>query len=95
MSLVVYSKKGCPFCSLLKRELTTRAIPFESHDLSDDSVRAVFYSNSGTKSVPQVYLTSEPTTLTSPSGKALGGWTDVAKILTSLKEMISHGGNSR
>lgn len=88
MRLVVYSKKGCPFCSLLKAEFATRGLSYDSFDLSDDSVRDTFYTNSGKKSVPQVYLTDSEATITSPSGESLGGWTEVAKLLESLKERL-------
>lgn len=81
--LVVYHKHGCPFCSLLIHELTNRGIRFDSIDLSDDDVRASFYTNSGTKTVPQVYLTEEDYDITTPSGTALGGWTEVSKLLKS------------
>lgn len=84
MRLVVYSKKGCPFCSLLKSELANRDIRFEEFDLSDDDVRASFYDNSGTRTVPQVYRTDGDVTETQPSGEALGGWTEVSKLLNSL-----------
>jgi len=89
MRLVVYSKGGCPFCSLLKHELTTRGIPHESFDLSKDDVRYLFYENSGTKTVPQVYLTDLEATLTNPSGEALGGWTQVSKMLDSLVKLTA------
>lgn len=95
MRLVVYSKKGCPFCSLLKNQLTTRGISFESFDLSDNGVRDTFYLNTGTKSVPQVYLTDAAANLTYPSGKALGGWDTVSKLLGSLKEMLTNEGELR
>jgi glutaredoxin len=89
MRLLVYSKKGCPFCSLLKAELSTRRIAYESFDLSDDDVRASFYTNSGKKSVPQVYLTENVATLTEPSGESLGGWTEVSKLLESLESRLA------
>lgn len=88
MRLVIYSKKGCPFCSLLKAELANRRISYESHDLSDDVVRASFYANSGKKSVPQVYLTENVATLTEPSGESLGGWDSVSKHLDSLAKRL-------
>ena len=88
MRLVVYSKNGCPFCSLLKRELANRNLPYELHDLTDNSVRDTFYANSGTKSVPQVYLTEGQASLTEPSGEHLGGWTEVSKLLDSLAERL-------
>lgn len=89
MRLIVYSKNGCPFCFLLKSELATRGIPHDSFDLSDDDVRALFYNNSGTKTVPQVYLTDSEASLTNPSGEALGGWSEVSKLLDSLVDRLS------
>jgi glutaredoxin len=89
MRLIVYSKKGCPFCSLLKAELATRRITYEEFDLSDDAVRALFYENSGKKSVPQIYLTEGEATLTSPSGESLGGWSDVSKSLGTLADRLA------
>lgn len=89
MRLLVYSKRGCPFCSLLKEELANRRISYELFDLSDDSVRDSFYSNSGKKSMPQIYLTEDVASLTSPSGESLGGWDDVSKSLDSLVDRLS------
>lgn len=89
MRLIVYSKMGCPFCSLLKSELATRGIQFESFDVSNDDVRASFYTNAGKTTVPQVYLTDGEATLTSPSGESLGGWTEVSKLLGSLAERLA------
>lgn len=89
MKLVVYSKNGCPFCSLLKAELATRRIAYHEYDLSDDSVRASFYENSGKTTMPQVYLTEKETTESEPSGESLGGWTEVSKLLDSLENRLS------
>lgn len=88
MRLVVYSKKGCPFCSLLKAELATRRISYESFDLTDNDVRTLFYANSGKKSVPQVYLTDSPATITNPSGESIGGWDTTSKSLDSLANRL-------
>ena len=76
--LVVYSKNGCPFCSLLKMELSKRSIRFEEIDLSDDQVRETFYKNTGVSTVPQVFLTDNYVTETEPSGIRLGGWNEVS-----------------
>lgn len=89
MRLLVYSKRGCPFCSLLKEELANRRITYELFDLSDDDVRDLFYANSGKKSVPQIYLTEGEASLTSPSGESLGGWSDVSKSLDSLADRLA------
>ncbi len=78
MEIVIYSKDGCPFCSLLKMELSKRGFSFTEYNLSDDSIRAEFYEKTGTASVPQLFLTAEPTSLTTPSGQRIGGWSDVS-----------------
>ncbi len=75
-TIVVYSKAGCPFCSLLKMELGKRGLGYTEYDLSDDSIRAEFYANTGVSTVPQVFLTEEKTSLTQPSGHCIGGWTE-------------------
>lgn len=77
--IIVYTKKGCPFCSLLKMELDKRGFEYDSFDLSDDATRAEFYRNSGTTSVPQLYITSEASSLITPSGVNIGGYSDVSK----------------
>lgn len=65
----VFSKDGCPFCSLLKMELDKKGLEFELVDLSDDSLRASFYQTSGVTTVPQLYL----------NGERIGGWSEVSK----------------
>lgn len=77
MRVVVYTKEGCPFCSLLKLHLEQRSIPFESVDLSDDSIRQDFYGRAGVNTVPQVYKTDETHTFENLSGERLGGWSDL------------------
>lgn len=84
----VFTKGGCPFCSLLKAELTRRGIPFEAVDLSDDAARQNFYALTGTKTVPQLYLTSTENPLSDPEAVRLGGWSEVSKsweLLDSLR----------
>lgn len=76
--IVVYSKDGCPFCSLLKNELRRLGHSFEEFDLSDDATRAEFYAATGVNTVPQLFLTREPAGLTTPSGTRIGGWSEVS-----------------
>lgn len=78
MNVVVYTKDGCPFCSLLKNQLNRKDIPFTSFDLSDDALRAEFYANTGTSTVPQLFLTDDACSLTVPSGHRVGGWREVS-----------------
>lgn len=79
-SVLVYSKEGCPFCSLLKAALRQRRIEFTEFDLSDDSTRAEFYANTGTSTVPQVFVDTANAqgSLTVPVGVRIGGWKEVS-----------------
>ncbi len=77
MRIVVYTKGGCPFCSLLKLELAKSGFSYESVDLSDDATRQEFYSRAGVNTVPQVYKAGEDHSLTNLTGERLGGWSDL------------------
>lgn len=88
MEIVVYSKAGCPFCSLLKMELGKRDLPYTVIDLSDDSLRKEFYQNAGVQTVPQLYLTTEPYSAEVPSGERIGGYTEVTKDWAYLLESM-------
>ncbi len=79
MNIVVYSKLGCPFCSLLKMELGKMGRSYTEFDLTDDSIRADFYAKTGTNTVPQVFLTDEEPRLVTPTGRRLGGYSDLSK----------------
>lgn len=83
--ITVYSKVGCPFCSLLKAELRKRNISYTEFDLTDDSIRQQFYAVSGTNTVPQVYVGEEATGLTKPAGVHIGGWTEVSANWQALE----------
>ena len=83
--IVVYSKAGCPFCSLLKMELDKRDIPYDEIDLSDDSLRADFYARIGASTVPQVFIADENHTISEPSGERLGGWSEVSRMWERLE----------
>ena len=77
--IVVYSKGGCPFCSLLKMELTKRDKEFEEVDLSDDAARALFYERIGANTVPQLFLADDSHTVENPTGLRVGGWSEVSQ----------------
>lgn len=83
--IVVYSKEGCPFCSLLKNELRKRSLTYEEVDLSDDSERQLFYERVGVRTVPQLYLADENHTLEEPTGTRIGGWTEVSRDWKALE----------
>lgn len=82
MQIVVYSKLGCPFCSLLKMELQKRALPYTEIDLTDSELRRKFYDETGTNTVPQVFLMEDDSDPAIPAGRRLGGYTDVSKDWT-------------
>ncbi|UIS25228.1 ribonucleoside-diphosphate reductase subunit beta [Erythrobacter phage vB_EliS-L02] len=77
--IVVYTKEGCPFCSLLKMEMNKRGLAFDQVDLSDDSNRQRFYDRVGVNTVPQVFLADEDHTVLNPTGTRLGGWSEVSR----------------
>lgn len=77
MRIVVYTKAGCPFCSLLKAELARQGFAYESVDLSDDANRQEFYARAGVNTVPQVYKADADHSLTNLTGTRLGGWSDL------------------
>ena len=87
MEIVVYSKAGCPFCSLLKMELGKRGFSYTEIDLSDDSLRQAFYANAGVQTVPQVFLTTEEYGVDQPSGERIGGWSEVSAAWEVLEKV--------
>lgn len=85
--VVVYTKKFCPYCSLLKNELAKKGISFTAIDLSDDELRNEFYGNVGVTTVPQLFITDQPFTETNPSGRRIGGWTEVSADWSIFDEL--------
>lgn len=83
--IYLYSKAGCPFCSLLKMALDKAEINYTQVDLSDDPTRSDFYEKTGTNTVPQVVLADENHSVTNPSGEFLGGWMDLKDNLHVLE----------
>lgn len=84
-SVIVYSKSGCPFCSLLKNHLRTKRIDFTEIDVSEDSVRFSFYQSSNTNSVPQLYVIDAGGAFSDPNAQAFGGWDTVSKDWQTLE----------
>lgn len=84
MRYVMFSKAGCPFCSLMKAALKREGIPFEIIDLTEDAKRVEFYALSGKSTVPQLYWTDFSHDSTELSGESLGGWSEVKPILNTL-----------
>lgn len=89
LKLFVFSKSGCPYCSLLKLELTKRRFVFTEIDVSDDTTRQAFYEASGNKTVPQVYASGEEVSHNTPSGVHLGGWSDISTDWNRLEKILS------
>lgn len=89
--LFLFSKSGCPYCSLLKLELTKRRVAFTEIDVSDDTTRQTFYEASGTKTVPQLYASDQEVTHNTLSGTALGGWSEVSSDWNRLENLTGCG----
>ena len=85
-SIAVYSKQGCPFCSLLKMELGKRGFDYSEFDLSDDATRQSFYAETGVNTVPQVFIHAEKASLTQPFGVRIGGWSEVSSDWEALEK---------
>lgn len=76
--IVVYTKEFCPYCALLKSELTRRGVSYTTVDVTCDATRQQFYEAAGVNTVPQLYVTDQPFTSTQPSGIRIGGWDEVS-----------------
>lgn len=77
-SVVVFSKDGCPFCSLLKNELKKRNVEFKEYDLSDDELRQSFYEVYGVKTVPQLFFFDKLSSSNPLPEDRVGGWSEVS-----------------
>lgn len=78
MNIVVFSKSGCPFCSLLKMELGKRGYTYSEVDLTDEVIRKDFYARTGTSTVPQVLLTDGGPSVDNLTGRFVGGYSEVS-----------------
>lgn len=53
MTVKVYSTPACPYCSMAKKYLDSKNIPYDSYDVSIDSTAASeMVKKSGQRSVP-------------------------------------------
>lgn len=70
-TLEVFWRPGCPYCSVLRRQLERRQVPSTWRNIFDDPVAgdAVRAANSGNETVPTVRV--GPQTLTNPSWRQL------------------------
>jgi glutaredoxin len=89
--VVVFTKAFCPYCSMLKNDLRKRGITFDTVDLTDDSTRQAFYENTGTSSVPQLYVVTGDFDADAPEGTRLGGWSEVNNAWETLDNLIAGG----
>ena len=87
MNIVVFSKAGCPFCSLLKMELGKRGYTYSEVDLTDEVIRKDFYARTGASTVPQVLLTAGDASVDNLDGKFIGGYSEVSKDWSVLDSM--------
>ena len=69
MKIEIYTKDFCVWCDRAKTLLSSKDLEFTEIDISDDLVRAEFYSKigEGVKTVPQVFIDS----------KRIGGYQDL------------------
>jgi glutaredoxin len=73
MTIVIYSKSGCPYCDKIKTVFEQRGVEFTSYELDVDFVKDEFYAEFGAGSTfPQVVL----------DGKHLGGCSDTVQYMT-------------
>jgi len=57
--LTIYSKPFCPFCDKAKHLLEDYGIEFDVVDISEDTEAYTFLTESGFRSVPQVFKNGE------------------------------------
>lgn len=72
MTIIVYSRDGCPYCDKIKSVFEQRNIEYTLYQLDTDFVRDEFYEQFGVGATfPQVVL----------DGQKLGGCTDTVKYM--------------
>jgi glutaredoxin 3 len=69
--VVVYTRTFCIWCWKVKRLLARRGLPFEERDAGSDDTRAWLVTQTGKKTVPQVFV----------DGEAIGGFEDTSAWL--------------
>ena len=73
MRSIVYSKPGCPFCTLAEEELKLRGISFDKICLKEIEKTAAEVTGRNVKTVPQIYI----------AGEYVGGYDDLMVHLTA------------
>ena len=61
MKIEIYTKDNCIWCDRAKTLLASEDLEYKELDVSDDKVRAEFYSKIGNdvKTVPQIFIDNE------------------------------------
>ena len=69
--VTVYTTKVCPYCIAAKRLLGARSVPYKEIDVTgDDAKRAWLVEATGRRTVPQIFIGSEP----------IGGFDDLSAL---------------
>ncbi|MGD0678862.1 MAG: glutaredoxin 3 [Polyangiaceae bacterium] len=69
--VTIYTTRICPYCVAAKRLLSARAIAYEEVDVTgDDTKRAWLVETTGRRTVPQIFIGSEP----------VGGFDDLSAL---------------
>jgi glutaredoxin 3 len=70
-SVQVYTANLCGYCTMAKRLLQSRGIPFEEINITDqDEKRLWLIQTTGQRTVPQIFIGDRP----------VGGYTDIATL---------------
>jgi len=61
LKIEIYTKDNCIWCDRAKTLLASEDLKYKEFDLSDDKLRAEFYSKIGNdvKTVPQIFIDNE------------------------------------
>jgi glutaredoxin 3 len=71
MSLIVYTKDYCPYCTMAKNLLTSIGATYKEVDVTDNQELLMqIVAKSRMRTVPQIFLGDE----------CLGGYTDIASL---------------
>jgi glutaredoxin 3 len=79
--VTIYTTRVCSYCIAAKRLLSSRGVPYQEIDVTDDDAkRAWLVEATGRRTVPQIFI----------GGEAIGGYDDLALLDRSgrLKAML-------
>lgn len=67
--IVIYTKKGCPYCDNAKLLLSRKKANYREIDITDnqDLLKEMIEKSNGRKTVPQIFI----------SGESIGGFDDL------------------